>query len=80
MSQTHDEDGGESLQQERLRQDLRLRFPPEERYEVDQGTWIEIVDGRLESMPVTIVTGHGVNLTFFPRAPKNPPGPSRGTE
>jgi hypothetical protein len=64
----------ESSQRERLREDLRRRFPAEAGYEVSEATWIDIVDGKPELMTVTNVTGNGIDFTFFPRAPKNRPG------
>jgi hypothetical protein len=72
--QPQDSKSRESLHGKRLREELHRRFPPETGYEVSEATWIEIVDGEPEVMPVTMVTGGGVALTFFPRAPKNPPG------
>ncbi|MEP6893771.1 MAG: hypothetical protein ABI927_08340, partial [Gaiellaceae bacterium] len=67
----------QSLQAERLRDDLRRHFPPGAGYEVSEATWVESVDGKLEFIPVSMVTGNGVDLTFFPRAANNPPGSSR---
>ncbi len=64
----------ESSQRERLRHDLRRQFPAKAGYEVSEGTWIDIVDGKSELMTVMIVTGNGVDLTFLPRTPKNWPG------
>ena len=69
-----------SVQAELLREELRWRFPTQEGYKVSEGTWIDIVDGKPEEIPVSTVTGNGVDLTFFPRAPKNPPGTSPAPE
>ncbi len=77
----------ESSQRERLRDDLRRQFPAKAGYEVSEGRGFDIVDSKSELMRVMIVTSNGVDLTFFPRMPKNWPGraprigqglPSRG--
>ena len=70
----------ESAQAKLLREELRQRFPAQDGYEVSEASWIDIVDGKPEELPITTVIGNGVYLTFFPRAPKNPPGSSQAEE
>ena len=68
--QAHDSDA-----QSQLLQELRLHFPPEHGYEVEAAEWIQIVDDKLGTIPVTTVRGNGVDLTLFPRAPHFVRGP-----
>lgn len=63
---------------EKLLEDLRRDFPAEEGLEAKAAEWIEFVDGRLESISITTVRGNGVDLTFFPRTPKNLPRSTGG--
>ncbi len=81
MSQVHEGDSDQdSLQQERLREELRRRFPADAGYEVVEATWVEFVDGEPDLIPVTTVSGNGINLTFFPREPNYPPPVRRSGE
>jgi hypothetical protein len=57
-----------------LREELRRQFPAEAGLEVEQAVWVELIDGRTESIPITVVRGPGVDLTFFEHTPKNLPG------
>ena len=61
-------------QAESLREQLRRDFPTEAGYEVEEATRIELVDGRETLIPLTIVRGNGVDLTFFDSRPTNIPG------
>ena len=80
LHQTERDDDREELQRELLREELHGRFPAEDGYEVSEGTWIDVVEGHPELMPVTVVIGNGVGLTFFSRAPNHSPGMSQPPE
>jgi hypothetical protein len=57
-------------QTDSLREQLRRDFPAEVGFEVDEAVRIEVVDGKEELIPLTIVTGNGVDMTFFSPTPK----------
>jgi hypothetical protein len=57
-------------QTDSLREQLRRDFPSEAGFEVEEAVRFEVVDGKEELIPLTIVTGNGVDMTFFSPTPK----------
>lgn len=74
VTQVTDAEDARSARAEALREELRQQFPAEAGYVVAEATWVELVDGEADFIPVTVVKGNGIDLTFFPRAPRNPWG------
>lgn len=64
MQQTESDGDRESQNRKRLREELRLRFPEEQGYEVCEGEQLRIFDGSAKWIPVTTVTGNGIEIFF----------------
>ncbi len=69
-----DENQGGSRREPPPLDELRKDFPPELGYTVEHAEWIETVDGEVRRIPIAVVRGPGVELTFFPEAPARWPG------